>query len=77
MSTPKKIVDAKKDTDGNISAVLIEGNTTFTPAKTALRMAEQKKIDAVAVHPKKGKAYIRTRPDSESENNLNAMADDD
>jgi len=43
MNTKKKIIDATKDSKGNITAVKLEGNKTFTPIKIAIKMAEQKK----------------------------------
>jgi hypothetical protein len=41
----KKIVAAKADSDGDITDVLFQGNTTFTPLDTALRMAERGQIE--------------------------------
>jgi len=72
----KKIIDAKADPKGNITKVKIEGNTTFTPLKKAIEMAEKGQIDAVAVHPKNAKSHLRTRPDSKEKNNLDYMAED-
>jgi hypothetical protein len=71
----KKIIDAVNDSEGNISAVRIQGNKTFTPVETAMRMAEQGKIDAVAVHPKGGKPHLRAKPDGNKENNLDSLAE--
>lgn len=72
----KKIVDAKADAKGNIEAVKLRGNTTFTPVKTAIRMTKQGKVDAVVVKPKGAKEHLRTRPDSGTDNNLDDMAGD-
>lgn len=76
MSVKKKIVDAKADPKGNITAVKIKGNETFTPLKTAIRMTKQGKIDAVVVKPKNAKEHLRTRPDGKTTNNLDEMAGD-
>lgn len=72
----RKIVDAKADSKGNIKAVKIKGNKTFTPIKTAIRMTKQGKVDAVAVKPKNAKEHLRTRPDGKTANNLDEMAED-
>jgi len=76
MPDQRKIVDARKDSKGNIEAVKIEGNQNFTPIETAIRMTEQGKVDAVVVNPKDGDKYLRTRPDDKTGNNLDDMAGD-
>ena len=76
MTNKRKIVDARADEQGNIEAVRIEGNSTFTPLETAIRMTEQGKVDAVVVNPKDGDKYLRTRPDRNTGNNLDEMAGD-
>ncbi|WP_318479798.1 DUF3892 domain-containing protein [Photobacterium leiognathi] len=71
----KKIIDAKQDSKGNITKVLFEGNSNFTPLNTAIRMAEHGQIEnAHAVHPKDKKTYLRTNPDKIKGNNLDEMA---
>jgi hypothetical protein len=75
MGKAKKIVDAQQDSKGNIKSVLFEGNKTFTPKETAIKMAEQGKIDAVAVHPKGKEPHLRTKPDGKEKNNLDYLAD--
>ena len=72
----KKIIDAKNDSEGNIKSVLLEGNQSFTPIESAIRMADSGKIDAVAVHPSKSKDHIRAKPDSIKKNNLDQLAKD-
>jgi len=74
----KKVVDAKQDSKGNITAVKFKGNSTYTPVETAMDMADRGQIDnAHAVHPSNGtKDYLRTNPDNESGNNLDEMAKD-
>ncbi|MEW6990425.1 DUF3892 domain-containing protein [Colwelliaceae bacterium 6441] len=74
--TPRKVIDAKADNKGNITAVKIEGNKKFTSVKIALKMAEKKKIDLVVVNQPNGSKYIRTKPDRFKDNNLDNMAGD-
>lgn len=74
--TKRKIVDAKADSKGNITAVKIQGNQTFTPLKTAIKMTKQGLVDAVVVKPKDAKQHLRTRPDNKTKNNLDDMAGD-
>jgi hypothetical protein len=74
MTAPKKIIAVKNDLFGNVAAVKVEGNKTFTPIETAVRMAESGKIDAVPVHPKIGKPHLRSKPDGKMKNNLDYMA---
>ncbi len=72
----RKIVDARENKDGRITAVKIQGNSTFTSVETAIRMAERKEIDAVVVTHKSGTKHLRTRPDGNESNNLNDLAKD-
>ncbi len=72
---PKRIADAKADKKGNITAVRLEGNSSFTDIKTAVFMAEHGKVDAVVVRGKGRKKYLRSRPDSKKLNNLKTMAE--
>jgi hypothetical protein len=74
--TKRKIVDARADSKGNIEAVRIQGNQSFTPLKTAIKMTKQGKVDAVVVKPKDAKQHLRTRPDNKTKNNLDEMAGD-
>jgi len=76
MSNKKKIVGAKADSKGNIIAVKLKGNSTYTPIKTAIKMTEQGKVDAVVVKPKNAIKHLRTRPDGKPQNNLDDMAGD-
>lgn len=51
----KKVVDAKQDSKGNITAVRLSGNSSFTPVQTAMNMADRGQIDnAHSVRPKSG-----------------------
>ena len=74
----KKVIDAKQDHKGNITAVKLSGNTSYTPVETAIKMADRGLIEnAHAVHPRgKTKDYLRTNPDNRKGNNLDEMAKD-
>lgn len=74
----KKVVDAKEDSNGNITAVRLSGNSSFTPVKTAMNMADRGQIDnAHSVRPTNGtKPHLRTNPDNRKGNNLDEMAKD-
>lgn len=74
----KKVIDAKQDSKGNIAAVKLSGNSSFTPVETAMGMADKGQIDnAHTVRPKNGtKAHLRTNPDNRKGNNLDEMAKD-
>jgi hypothetical protein len=78
MSTSKKsVVDAKADSKGNITAVRLSGNKTFTPLETAIRMADNGSLsNAHAVHKSDGSSYLRSNPDGKLNNNLDSMAED-
>ena len=74
----KKVIDEKQDNKGNITAVQLSGNSSFTPIETAMKMADRGQIDnAHTVRPKNGtKPYLRTNPDNQKGNNLDDMAKD-
>jgi hypothetical protein len=74
----KKVVDAKQDSNGNITAVKLTGNSSYTPLDTAMKMADRGQIDnAHSVRPKSGaKPHLRTNPDAHKGNNLDEMAQD-
>jgi (p)ppGpp synthase/HD superfamily hydrolase len=75
MVKQRKVIDAISDKKGNISAVKIQGNKSFTPIKTAIKMTDNNELsNVVAVHPQKGKPYLRSKPDSKTSNNLDEMA---
>ena len=76
MADKRKIIDARANESGNIEAVLLEGNTTYTSLKKAITMTEQNQVDAVVVNQKNGNQHLRTRPDKKTENNLDDMAQD-
>ena len=74
---PRKVIDARADSDGNITHVKIEGNVNFTPKEVAMRMADNGELsNAHSVRPKSATDHLRTNPDSTRSNNLDDMAGD-
>lgn len=75
MTDLRKVIDAREDKNGNITAVLLEGNSNFTNSKTAQNMAKNKQIDLVYVKASKNaNSHIRQKPDRNKSNNLDVMA---
>jgi len=71
----RKVIDARKNKDGIIQSVLLEGNKNFISVDKAYDMAKAGDVDLVAVGTGKGK-YVRTPPDKSEVNNLSTLADD-
>lgn len=78
MTNQRKIVDAKADSDGDITHVLIEGNTNFTSVERAIPMADRGELkNTHVVRPTDGrKIHLRTNADGKKSNNLDNMAGD-
>lgn len=75
MSSKRKVVDAKQDSNGNISHVKLEGNQNFTPKEKAIEMTEKGQLENVHVVTRTdGSQHLRTNPDSKTKNNLDEMA---
>lgn len=73
----KKIIDAVNDSKGNVKAVLLQGNSTFTPKDRAIRMADRGQIEnAHVVRRANATPHLRTNPDGSARNNLDTMAED-
>jgi hypothetical protein len=75
----RRVVDARADSDGDITHVRLEGNSSFTPVAKAIGMADRGELsNAHAVHPKDPRRdpYLRTNPDGKKSNNLDDMAGD-
>jgi len=72
----KKIKDAKKDLKGNITSVLFEGNTSYTPLPVAISMVENGKAEGVAVTKADGSKHLRSRPNGSKADNLSMLARD-
>ena len=77
MAVPRKIVDARSDSDGRTSHVLLEGNTRFISAERAKPMVERGEVaGAHLVKPKGRDSFIRTNPDGAAGNNLDRLCGD-
>lgn len=73
----KRIVDVKNNSKGNVAAVRFEGNSTFTPLDTAVRMTEQGQVEHThVVHPASGQPHLRSNPNGLRRDNLDDMAKD-
>jgi len=73
----RRVVDARADSDGDITHVKIEGNSTFTPLQSAINMAKRGELENVHVSKTgRGREYLRTNPDRKRSNNLDTMAGD-
>lgn len=73
----RKVIDARADSKGNITHVKIEGNQRFTPTQQAINMADRGELsNAHAVHKRDGNSYLRSNPDTTTQNNLDTMAGD-
>ncbi|MDX2368028.1 MAG: DUF3892 domain-containing protein [Colwellia sp.] len=71
----RKIVDAKADEKGNISAVKLEGNSNFTSMEIAQKMTLDGKIDAVYVGAHHNtKSHLRQQGNNSQLDNLDDMA---
>ncbi|MDX2369169.1 MAG: DUF3892 domain-containing protein [Colwellia sp.] len=74
MTGKRKIVAAKADSNGNISAVKLDGNSNFTSIDTAKRMTQNGQIDAVYVEATRNTVdHIRQRPNNIECDNLDDM----
>lgn len=77
----KKVVRtrrAKKTKKGRRSRRLVSfliEDTGWVSLPVAVRMADSEEIDAVAVHPRRGEAYIRGFPDETTADNFDALVE--
>ncbi|GLK51429.1 DUF3892 domain-containing protein [Maricaulis virginensis] len=77
MADQKHIVDARADSEGDITHVRFEGNQNFTSVERAMKMADQGKIDnAHTVRRTGAKPHLRSNPDGRRSNNLDDLAGD-
>ncbi len=78
MPDQRKIIAARGDEDGDITHVLLEGNSRFTPVETAIPMADRGEIENThVVRRHNAKTYLRTNPDGRHNNNLDHLVGDD
>ena len=77
MAPKKRIVDARADSEGDITHVLFEGNSRFISVETAIPMADRGEIENThVVRARDKKVHLRTDPDGRKSNNLDDMAGD-
>ncbi len=74
MAGKRKVVDAKANAAGKITAVKLEGNKNFTSLEKAINMTENGDVDLVVVNVK-DKKHLRTRPNEKTKDNLDDLAD--
>jgi len=73
----RKVIDARADSEGDITHVKLDGNSRFTPVKTAMKMADRDELEnAHTVDRSNAKRHLRTNPDGKKGNNLDDMAGD-
>lgn len=59
MPQSRKVIDARADSNGNITQVKVEGNQRFTPIEQAINMAKRGELsNAHAVHKQDGSSYL-------------------
>ena len=77
MPSKRQIVDARADSEGDITHVLFKGNTQYTPVEQAIPIAERGEIENThVVHARDKKVHLRTNADGQKSNNLDDMAGD-
>jgi len=78
MASKKRVVDARANSEGDITHVRISGNSNFTPVEAAMRMADRDELaNAHTVRRSNAKPHLRTNPDGAKRNNLDYWAGDD
>lgn len=76
--SPRPVVGARADKDGDITHVLVQGNQRYTPVQQAMNMADRGELsNAHAVRSNVAKDHLRSNPDGKTGNNLDTMAGDD
>ena len=77
MGNKRKIIDARADSDGDITHVLFSGNQQFTPVHQAIPIADRGEIENThVVRSRDKKVHLRTNPNSRTRDNLDDMAGD-
>lgn len=75
MADGRRIVDARADEKGNITAVKFEGNSNFTAVGRAIPIVEREGSPNAHVVRRKGAVpHLRTNPDGSVGNNLDELA---
>lgn len=77
MTNKRKVVDARADSEGDITHVQLEGNERFTSVEKAMQMADRGELEnAHSVRRSNAKPHLRTNPDPSKGNNLDTWAGD-
>lgn len=77
MARKRRIVDARADSDGDITHVRFQDNSRFTSVEQAIPMADRGEIENThVVRARDKKVHLRTNADGERSNNLDDMAGD-
>ena len=77
MAPKRQVVDARADSDGDITQVRLDGNSNFTSVEKAMEMADRGELEnAHTVRRHNAKPHLRTNPDGAKRNNLDYWAGD-
>ncbi len=77
MAPKRHIIDARADSEGDITHVKFEGNARFTSVDQAIPMADRDEIDnAHVVRRRNARVHLRTNPNRKKSDNLDDMAGD-
>lgn len=77
MTDKRKIIDARADSEGDITHVKFKGNQRYTPVDKAMPMADRGEIENThVVRRTNAKPHLRTNRDGRKANNLDDMAGD-
>lgn len=77
MTEKRVIVDARADSEGDITHVKFQGNRNYTPVEVAIPMADRGEIkNTHVVRASDKKIHLRTNADGRKSNNLDDMAGD-
>lgn len=77
MSKQRKVIDARADSEGDITHVRLSGNQRFTSVEKAMKMADRGELsNAHSVRRNNAKPHLRTNPNDRTGDNLDHMAGD-
>lgn len=73
MNEKNRITKVKKNTDGDITDVMLEDGTIY-PIEQAVALAKDNKIEGVNVgRAKNGREYLRSNPNGNENDNLDKI----
>lgn len=77
MGDKRKIVDARADSEGDITHVLFQGNRRFTSVERAIPIVDRGGVENThVVRARDKKVHLRTNPNGFVRDNLDDMAGD-